>query len=322
MNVNALVGAAVFGALTLLYNVAVWRYRRRANAIRPTRSVPNVSSDQNVVYCTEEADLRTWCENGTLVLVSLGAFLVMCGAAFPGSPSVQTVGIYGGAVLLAGFNWWQRVLYRIRARRTAPLLFHPSVVEFVKTPTDRLLLSNADILRYGLSRRLRMPILLVVVMSFVMSLASTTATTWFWRFGPPVALVVGLLMLMLMARATSGAVGRSKAVPAEEYLALPVELNATLLRSFSDDHLRMATRTSLRTADFDFFNISARAERFERLLAWAIWPFRSAYALSDPGQTGQEDPGVGRVLVRLEDDWQPVAIELAQRSTSVFVLFG
>lgn len=230
--------------------------------------------------------------------------------------------MYVGAFSVGSFLSLPATLYRLRVGRPAPIYFRSSVVDRVKLPTTRSAGRPSDVVRYAIVRLLRPGGVIVVLLSISMLSGITTATPMTWRFVPVAGLALGLVVLGFAGRLRSGVVARSKAIPFDEYLALDISHHAAMLRSFSDDDRRVATRTSYRTSDFDFFDVGSRAERFERILSWAVSPFKPAFALSEPTKVGPVDPGIGRVLVPLSAPWEPVALAMIRRCEAVLVLIG
>jgi hypothetical protein len=153
--------------------------------------------------------------------------------------------------------------------------------------------------------------------------AANPSSSAFWRFLAPAAMfLLGYAAVSAARRLRSGVVARTKMLTPEEFLQLPPEKTAVLLRSFSDDEARLPTRLSMRLADTELISLESRADRFERVLTWCVWPYLPAFALTDPGRAKRIDPGCGRILLPETEDWKPLAEELIQRCAVIVLLIG
>jgi hypothetical protein len=186
----------------------------------------------------------------------------------------------------------------------------------VETPKDQLNMLIASALRIAG--------LFAVLMAAAMAPnAANPRSSAFWRFLVPAAtFLVGYSSLIVARRLRSGVVARSKMFAPAEFVRLPVEKTAVLLRSFSDDEARLPTRLSMRLSDAELLSLESRADRFERVLSWCLWPFMPAFALTDPVRAHRIDPGCCRILLPETEDWQPLAEELIRRCAVIVLLVG
>jgi len=309
-------------ALWTVYWLVVRRYRKRLGVVTPVRRLAPAAVLPGGVACTAETDLRVQCERAGVVALILGVATVLSLLVLGQGENSPFIVV--AAILVAvGPTWTPRILYVMRRRQPSPTYFRSEVREWIRSPyksfTDPM-----EFGRYRLAHMMRPVALLALAMSAAMAPNMVNPkSTPLWRFVvPTAAFAFGYVLLRTASRLRSGVVSRSKTFSPTEFLELPVERLGVMLRSFSDDALRIASRPSLRLSEFEILSIAGRADRFERVMSWCFWPHVPAFALSDPGRLGANDLGFGRITLPESDPWQPLAEQLIERAEVILVLVG
>ena len=309
----------VLGSHALL----VRRYRRRLRATPVVRRPHPLGALDREEDLTREVDIRVRAERGGMIALVAGILGVCFGGLITGG-AAQTVVLYASAGLIAlGPAEFPKLAYRLMSPgRPLPAHFRTEVRELIRGPF-KAVTDPAERARLALAGFLRLAsfaLLAFSVTTLPAALLPSTGTRW--RLFPVVLFVVGYPLLRFATRLRSGVITRSKTFEPAEFLALTVESTGALLRSFTDDSARLATRASIRLSDMEFLSVGSRADRFERILAWALWPYVPTFALTDPKRMSRTDPGMGRITLPEKDPWQPLATSLIERAAVLVVLMG
>lgn len=308
-----------------VYSVLVAATRRRLNAVSATRRAgPSERLGGRVVDVSEEARIRILCERIGLGCVAIGVLGVAFMATAP-SGRGQSVTVYVWAALVAlGPGVGPKVAYRLlRPGSELPAHYRSEVRASARSPF-RDVTGRADLAKMRTAQLLQPVGVGALLMGAAMlPTIGNPHSSLAWRFGGPLAAAaVGFPLYRLSATMRSSVIANSKTFTPHEFLQLPLEQLGAMLRSFQDDGSRLATRTSVRLSELEVFSLATRAERFERVLAWAVAPYVPTFALSDPNRLDGQDVGMGRITLAETEDWHPLATQLIERTTLLLVLVG